>query len=278
MASKITGREYGLEFGTIALNYFFKSKALHYGFWKANQDVEIWNFGDAQTNYTENIIKNIPAGVKSVLDVGCGTGIIAKAMINAGYHVECISPSSYLAKEVRDNIDGIQVYECKFEDFAASKKYDLILFSESFQYIDIHQVFIKSFQHLNEGGFVLLSDIFKLHKDKRGPIGGGHNYQEYLKICKGNNLELVSDQDISENIAPTFDILHDFSTNLLKPIWDNFLRVVSVNKPLVFKLAKWKFNHKLERMNRHFKPDRNGKGFLEYNTYRVMVWKRRTDQ
>ena len=85
------------ELGLILGAKLLKTDDLHYGFWNGGMEVTFANLGAAQEAYTEFLIGRIPAGVKSVLDVGCGTGALAKRLLERGYRVECVTPSDTLA-------------------------------------------------------------------------------------------------------------------------------------------------------------------------------------
>lgn len=276
MAGKKTkGSEYGLENGTLVLDFLFKSKYIHYGFFPDDLEGEFWNLGKAQEEYTKNLFSKLPDKVKTILDVGCGTGMVAKRLVEKGYDVECISPSSVLAQMAHENAPTVTVHECKFEDFVPNKKYDMVLFCESYQYIKLENLFDKLKECMADDGFMMLSDMFKTKKDERGPIGGGHFIDRHMKFCEDNGLVNVVDQDITGYIAPTFDILQSLSLDLVKPLMDNVGRVVRVNHPLLGKIGYWLFKKKINKFsNKLTKENRNGAGFKEFNSYRVQVWKR----
>jgi 2-polyprenyl-3-methyl-5-hydroxy-6-metoxy-1,4-benzoquinol methylase len=272
MPRKIKGKEYGLEFGLIVFNFLFKSKALHYGYWRETDEVGVWNFGKAQENYTNNLLNHIPKDVTDVLDVGCGTGIVAQRLIQRGCNVECLSPSPFLNSEARKMLpDSTKIHETTFEEFKTDKTYDLILFVESFQYVKLEESLAKCLKLLRPGGRILICDVFRLDTPGKSPIGGGHYYRDYLKARELCGLVCVKDIDITANIAPTFDVIQDVSQNLLKPSWDNFLRIVESNHPIAGKFMLWKFKKKLQKVHKHFDPRRNGKSFLEYKTYRIQI-------
>ena len=84
---KEISRDVGLEVGSILGKYFLKLDHLHYGYWSNNLEVDITNLHIAQDEYTKLILSYIPDGVKSILDVGCGTGHIDKILLDNGYIV-----------------------------------------------------------------------------------------------------------------------------------------------------------------------------------------------
>ena len=80
----------------------------------------------------------LPLSEGRILDVGCGSGTFGRKLIDRGFHVDGVIPSAFLAQRVRE-VFGEQgeVFESRLEDLETDKKYDLVLFSESFQYVDI---------------------------------------------------------------------------------------------------------------------------------------------
>jgi SAM-dependent methyltransferase len=128
-------REVGLEIGSICGRYFLKLEDLHYGYWSNGLAVDITNLHIAQANYTKFLISHIPDGVKTILDVGFGTGGITKKLLELGYQVDCVSPSVFFVEQGRKLLgEDIKIFECQYEEVETEKRYDLILFAESFQY------------------------------------------------------------------------------------------------------------------------------------------------
>ncbi len=153
------------------------------------------------------------------------------------------------------------------------KKYDLVLFCESYQYIKLNDLFEKMRECAKNKSYLMLSDIFKINPNDRGPIGGGHLYNDHVKICTKFNYKLIIDRDITENIAPTFDLLQNLQLQLLKPLLDNIIRVFSVNKPIISKIFLKIFHKKLDKLDEKLtRENRNATGFKEFNTYRMQVW------
>jgi hypothetical protein len=94
-------------------------------------------------------------------------------------------------------------------------------------------------------------------------------------MCNKHKLNLVTDLDITENIAPTFDLWRDLQLNLIKPLVENTKRVCSINHPWIYKIVSWKFKNKIEKFDEKLtRPNRNSAGFKEFNTYRIQVWKK----
>ncbi|MBA3650239.1 MAG: hypothetical protein H0W66_01855, partial [Chthoniobacterales bacterium] len=76
----------------INLELFFVTEvlqlnSLHYGYWAepstaAHHILDLRDIQQAQESYTRELLQVIPADVQSVLDVGCGIGDNARAMLS----------------------------------------------------------------------------------------------------------------------------------------------------------------------------------------------------
>ena len=66
------------------LHEVFELKRLHYGMWIKKDELTFDNLKLAQKRYESNIIKQIPKNVKTILDVGCGTGVMTKNLLKLG--------------------------------------------------------------------------------------------------------------------------------------------------------------------------------------------------
>ena len=129
------------EMGLVIFQKLFKTKNLHYGFWeKNNKELSIANFLIAQEKYSEFLAKQIEKCLAfnkkaKILDIGCGVGENIRQLSAKGYYVDGIVPSQWMAEQCSKKTKS-SIYKCNFEDFAdlgTKTKYDLALFSESFQ-------------------------------------------------------------------------------------------------------------------------------------------------
>ena len=96
--------EFGLAMGFLIGHYFLNMQDLHYGYWPQGLAVEPRNLAQAQAHYTEFLMQHIPAGVRTILDVGCGAGNTARKLLDRGYQVDAVSPNGVLSGVARTRI------------------------------------------------------------------------------------------------------------------------------------------------------------------------------
>ncbi len=272
---KTLSREIGLEIATLCGKHFLKLEHLHYGYWTKDLKVELANLPAAQENYTKLLISNIPDGVQSILDVGCGMGHIAKRLTDAGYKVDGVSPSSFLAQQARTLLQGkSEIFECFYEQLQTEKRYDLVLFSESFQYIDPDDAIQKTLTLLNPNGRMLICDIFKFDTTEKSPIPGGHNLTKFFDTVSKFPISLIKDIDITEETAPTRDIEDRLCKEVGGPVANLVGQLLDSRYPLLSKILKWKYKKKLEKMrHKYLGSQRTGENFKKFKSYRLLLYK-----
>jgi SAM-dependent methyltransferase len=273
---KDLSREIGLEIGSICGKYFLKLDHLHYGYWTDDIQVNIANLYKAQDEYVKFILSNIPANIRTILDVGCGTGHVAKMLIERGYQVDCVSPSSYLNSRVKALLgDKCQIYECFYQDLLTTSRYDMILFSESFQYIDVEQALSKTVELLNKDGFMLICDFFKRETQTKGAMSGGHKLSKFYDIIQKFPLELLNKIDITNQTAPNMDIVNDIMTNVVQPIVAAGEKLAVSRYPTAVKLLKWKYRKQINKLHgKYFEGGRTGEEFKKYKLYQMLLYRK----
>jgi len=274
-------RELGLELAAICGKHFLKLTHLHYGYWTGDLPLDITNLHIAQENYTDFLVSHIPNGVKTILDVGCGLGQIAKRLVDMGYRVDCVSPSPFLNKQVRLLLPNTsQVFECTYEQFQTQCKYDVVLFGESFQYVRLDEALEKTAGLLNNGGYLLICDVFKMdvikmNVIKNGALGGGHKLAKFHQWIAQYPFELVEDIDITEQTAPNLDIFDGTIRNVVGPVLDSGFGYLANRYPLTVKFLRWKYRKKIERTyQKYFNGGRTSEDFKKFKTYRLLLYKK----
>jgi len=274
---KTISREIGLEIGAICGKHFLKLEHLHYGYWTEDLEIDIFNLHIAQENYTNLLISHIPEGAKTILDVGCGMGQISRKMLDKGYKVDCVSPSAYLSECARNLLgDEVTIYECFYEQLETDKRYDVVLFSESFQYIPPKEAIDKSISLLNPGGHILICDIFQTEAEGRCAVSGGHRLMRFNEVMEAeDSLELVTDLDITEQTAPNIDIECGVFREVGLPVMDLAKKLLDSRYPLISKFIQWKFKKKIDRLHKKYlSGERTGENFKKFKSYRLFLYKK----
>ena len=269
-------RELGLAVGLFAGKHLLNISHLHYGIWPENLPVKLSNLRAAQQQFANFILKHIPASVSSILDVGCGAGALAHQLLEAGYLVDCVCPNAALVRNARKRLkDRARIYECTFEALETKRRYDLFLFSESFQYIRTYKCIEKILQLADRGAFVLICDFFKTDAPGECVIGGGANLREFYELVgRYGGLEKLKDIDITERTAPTMDVYNE----AIKPaaaVWRMFRLLSGGRKSPLLSIFGDDVTERLERVERkYFSGLRNAAHFSTYKTYRLMMYRR----
>lgn len=273
---KKISREIGLEIGSICGKHFLKLDHLHYGYWTDGLKVDIANVHIAQENYADFLISHVPEGRKTILDVGCGSGQIARKLIGMGYKVDCVSPSHFLAGKVRELLgNSSHVFECSYEQLQTENRYDVILFGESFQYIDIEEGLRKTVSLLNPDGYMLACDIFRKSTLGKSSMSGGHPLDIFHNIVSEYPLRLIKDLDITEETAPSVDVLNDAFKKAVHPTVILTQQLLENRYPFASKLVKLLYRKKISKINKkYFSGEKTGENFKKLKSYRLLLYKK----
>jgi SAM-dependent methyltransferase len=276
MAKKIDSKAVGLDIGLLIGRFFMDTEDLHYGYWPDDKTATAQNFAEAQYRHSKLIIDNIPEGVKSILDVGSGSGNLAKKLLDLGYEVDCVLPSEFLAENIRKKLGNQStVHVCEFEDLDADKTYNMILFSESFQYVKLGFSIDKIVEMLPDSGHLLICDFFRKDLPGKSPLGGGHKWKSFDDKISSTSLNKLTDIDITEETAPTNDLLDKFVTEVLEPIKTMSGEYLESNYPKLTGFLNWKYEKRLAKINRvYFTGQLTGANFIKYKTYRLLLFQK----
>lgn len=273
---KVDAQELALASGFLLGRHFFGFRDMHYGVWPAELNVSIHNLVQAQSNYSDLLLAQIPPGVKSILDVGCGAGGLAQRLIDAGYEVACVSPSPFLTKIAKERL-GTQAwfYECRLEEIQTRRRYELILFSESLQYIPLKKARAQALELVVPNGHVLISDYFRTDAPGKSPLSGGHRLSDFYDVFSQPPLEVEIDQDITDQTAPTLKVINDAMMDAVHPIWQMTQQTLHSSYPWISSLALRLLRRKIEKIERkHFSGARSPENFSTYKSYRMVRFKR----
>ena len=86
--------------------------------------------------YPTRLIEDLVAsGAENALDVGAGTGIASRQLVDRGVDVLALEPDPRMAEVAAEK--GVPTQIAKFEEWdAAGQTFDLVLFAQSFHWVD----------------------------------------------------------------------------------------------------------------------------------------------
>ena len=221
--------------------------AFHFGYFEGEHNLTIEDLKNAQLKYTEKLLSYIPPEVKTILDVGCGTGISTEILISKGADVECMSPDLYNRQIINEKFKGaVKFHLTKFEEFSAERKYDLILMSESSQYISLKNLFEKCNSILNKDGYLLISDYFR--NQATGYYRNCAVLSRFLNEAEKTGFKIIRDEDITENVLPTLSIGEHYYRKFVVPITEALISLANDEIPKTTKVIKFLFRKKIKKV------------------------------
>ncbi len=283
---KMTSRELGL----VLAQQLLGVEDLHYGLWDADLALSLANLVPAQQRYTELLLGHVAqqlAGIQRprVLDVGCGTGHMLQLMLERGYHVDAVNPSAHLNRQLLARLEQLPgapttLFATRFETLppdACRQDYDLLLFSESFQYVPLPDIFARTPALLRPGGTVVLADFFKTAAHCDGAAGdrsfsGGHILAEFYRRLAASPFEVLHDEDLTARVSPNIALLDEWLTRRLVPAAGSVDQYLCGTYPRTTRVLKWLLRHKLERVRyKYLSGNRSQAVFEKYKNYRLLV-------
>ena len=167
-----------------------KSEFLHMGYSEVGEPIEtLPELRRAMQRYSEKVLSYIPEATQKILDVGCGTVEVSYGLTQKGYQVDCLNPDYLLEQKIKEKYgEALNFHRSTFEKFDIDRLYDLILMMESSCYIQLEKCFRQCSRYLKSGGYVLLSDFFRLYDER--DYKDFHVKAKYLEaITKDPKLE-----------------------------------------------------------------------------------------
>ena len=278
------------ELGLVLAQQLLGVEDLHYGLWDSDLELSLANLVEAQQRYTDLLLDQVEkqlSGIDQprVLDVGSGTGHMLQLMVERGYRVDAVNPSPHLNRQLRARLEQMpgtqtQLFETAFESLpaeACNREYDLLLFSESFQYIPLPDIFSRAPALLKPGGVMVLADFFKTAAHCDGAAGdrsfsGGHILSEFYSMLESSPFEVLHDEDLTARVSPNIALLDEWLTRRLVPAAGSVDHYLHGAYPVLTGLFKWLLRHKLERARyKYLSGNRSQAVFEKYKNYRLLV-------
>lgn len=245
----------------------------HYGYFPDGmpEQPSLQALGEAQQAYFDLLVAQIPPDTKTILDVGSGTGANALGLTKLGYELECLCPSTYLNDLARGKLpETVQVHDTMFEDFETERTFDVCMFAESFHYIALDRALAQLDRYAQKG--VVIFDYFR-RNPQAGEGGTRGTHAEFCEaVAKQGVFEIISDEDLTDAILPTFVLLDHLRSELFGPFADRARKSLATAYPVRSRLAEMLFGKKIDKLGQaRGRADRFAKAF----EYRFVVMARR---
>lgn len=279
------------ELGLILAQQLLDVDDLHYGWWEEGEKPSIGKLQDAQERYSQQLVNVIERHCPEsgrVLDVGCGTGHLMERMLGQGFEVDGVIPAPWLEQRVHERIARLDpayrptVFPCMFEKMPASaeaRPYDLILFSESFQYIPLADSFPTIRRLLKPGGSVVVCDFFKTEHHGDGQpgdksFGGGHELDRFYAAVRENHFTIKHDEDITRFTSPSVALVDELLRRRIAPACSSIDRYITTRVPHLRRFIGWLLRKKLAKLRyKYLEENRTQAVFERYKSYRLLVLK-----
>lgn len=242
--------KYPTEFNNVDFELYFlteilKLYSLHYGYWEGDEDLNLENFRKAQARYTKTLIELIPWGIRSILDVGSGIGDLSRELVKRGYQITALSPDKNHKKYYDDG--EVDFYNTKFEDFVTSKKFDLIIMSESSGYFDYRMALPKCKVLLKDKGYFINSGFFR-KKDEKIFLNISDPYDDYIELALKVGFKKVTEIDISSQTLPTLEYWRKCYQEHVLPTIEMIKLYLYHSAPLKIKTIAFLFKRQLKEL------------------------------
>jgi len=278
MAQNTLRRHQDLDLFARIFKVFADTPWLHYGLWLPGETPSMPKLREAQERYVDKLVALLPPAPASVLDIGGGTGAMAARLHSLGYDVEMLTPSEVQVGLARAELgDRVKVHLTRLEEFSTERKFDVCLFSESFQYMPMSVSLPKAKAMLKPGGCVVIADCFRSENYRGGrQIGGGHRFTNLPPRAEEDGFRITADEDVTAMAAGTILLDQRVYQEVISPIVDDLGASVRQRSAVLHWLiggAYRLFVRKAERERiadrlkaEHRTPER----FVEMNTYRFL--------
>src|SRR3954447_10892896 len=85
--------------------------------------------------YPDELVDQACAGVRTALEIGCGSGQLTRALVARGLDIDALDPAPNMVAEARKHANATY-HIGRFEDFDPPRRYDAVLSASAFHWVD----------------------------------------------------------------------------------------------------------------------------------------------
>lgn len=278
MAKNTLRRHEDLDLFARIFKVFADTPWLHYGLWLPGETPSMPKLREAQERYVDKLLALLPPAPASVLDIGGGTGAMAGRLHSLGYEVEMLTPSEVQVGLAREALgDTVKVHHARLEEFSTGRKFDVCLFSESFQYMPLSVSLPKVKAMLKPGGCAVIADCFRSENYRGGrQIGGGHRFTNLPPRAEEEGFRITSDEDVTAMAAGTILLDQRVYQEVVSPIVSDLGASIRSRSRVLHWLIGGAYRLLVRKAERERIADRlkaehrTPERFIEMNTYRFL--------
>jgi cyclopropane fatty-acyl-phospholipid synthase-like methyltransferase len=224
-----------------AYSNIFPGESLHFPYFSnpdiIPEDISLLDLKNGGIAYVNLVIEKIVNKEAPVLDVGCGLGELCKLLISKGYKPVGLTPDQFQYTYIREKHPEVGIIKSKFEnmDYKQYNHYfGTVITAESLQYLKLDEVFPIMDSILMPGGHWIVCDYFK----KKATIKQQHYWDEFVNRIDDMKWEILSQQEITQNVLPFLSFSHMFLKRLLLPLIDLYIDNLQKKRPRLYYLVE----------------------------------------
>jgi 2-polyprenyl-3-methyl-5-hydroxy-6-metoxy-1,4-benzoquinol methylase len=137
--------------------------------------VEAAGLDDAPQRYEDEVVRRVPAGCGRVLEVGCGTGRLSRALARRADHVLALDLSPEMIRIARERSPAAANVEYAVSDVAAweppGEAFDAVVCVATLHHLPAADTLRRLAAALRPGGVLVVQDVIA----RPGPMGFAKN-------------------------------------------------------------------------------------------------------